>query len=651
MRRVAFATLGLFLLSSQPAAALGVSPYLPLNLNPEIEREIERVLILGDKPVLTRPIAAATVLDALPQACKIDVALCQRVRRFLDRYMNPAAITHLSVESSISSGAQAALPNRYGLTTESDWQVSATGHWQPGDHALLSLGGIAYKGGFVPQGSILSLGFDRAQLDIGYRSHWFSPLTDSSMLLSTEAATMPSVTLSNYAPLTRFGLHYEAFLARMSESDTILFQGERTSGHPRLAGFHLSMEPASGWAIGVNRLMQYGGGPRGGNSLRDLLDAFFQPSQFDNVDVASASQFGNQTASFTSRFLFTGKTPFAVYFEYAGEDTSHGNNYLLGNAALSVGIHLPRLWRTLDLTYEASEWQNTWYTNAVYGDGLTNDGHVIGHWAGDDRKFGDGVGGQSHMLRVGWEPRFGGLMQLRLRTLANESYSQVAYERAYDAMLSYSRDWRQFAIGGEVSAGRNVFGGSFSWAGAFIRYPADAFSSSSLDYVASTTADSMGVVFVDAGINANKVLIDLSAALERTRTATSLAPHFAVGARRAVSNRSDLGVRLELDNIDGHALVGVRLLDYRYRFSGPLALSAFAGAARYDLATPAYGQYLGIGGQWRDVVDGWDLALDLRKAINVARDHLLPGDPPNVGSRADSFYDVASATVYLSRRF
>ena len=61
--------------------ARGVTPYLPLNLEPEIESQIERVLILADKPVMTRPIAAATVLDALPKACHIDQGLCQRVRR------------------------------------------------------------------------------------------------------------------------------------------------------------------------------------------------------------------------------------------------------------------------------------------------------------------------------------------------------------------------------------------------------------------------------------------------------------------------------------------------------------------------------------------------------------------------------------------
>jgi hypothetical protein len=66
----------------------GVSPYLPLNLDPEIERQVERVLILAGKPVMTRPIAAATVLEALPKACHIVAVLCSQVRRYLDRFIH-----------------------------------------------------------------------------------------------------------------------------------------------------------------------------------------------------------------------------------------------------------------------------------------------------------------------------------------------------------------------------------------------------------------------------------------------------------------------------------------------------------------------------------------------------------------------------------
>ena len=75
------------------------------------------------------------------------------------------------------------------------------------------------------------------------------------------------------------------------------------------------------------------------------------------------------------------------------------------------------------------------------------------------------------------------------------------------------------------------------------------------------------------------------------------------------------------------ALIGVRALDYRYRIGEKLALTAFAGAVRYDAATPAYGYYGGIGAQWRDVVSGFDLSLDLR-----ATDKSCPRCRPAHGS-------------------
>jgi hypothetical protein len=60
--------------------ASGTSPYLPLNLSPEIEREVERVLVLSGRAVLTRPIPIDAILEAMPKACLRDAVLCRRVR-------------------------------------------------------------------------------------------------------------------------------------------------------------------------------------------------------------------------------------------------------------------------------------------------------------------------------------------------------------------------------------------------------------------------------------------------------------------------------------------------------------------------------------------------------------------------------------------
>src|SRR6267142_4257461 len=288
MNRVGpIAAAGMLLVVHAAAIARGVTPYLPLNLEPEIEAQIERVLILADKPVMRRPIAAAAVLDALPKACRIDPALCERVGRYLARYTHTSDLTHASVEGAATHGADSTLPDRYGLHNRSAWDASIGGYLQPGDYLLVSIGAVAYDGREDYTGSMLSLGFSKAQLDIGYKPHWFSPLTDSSLLMSTEAPTMPSVSLSNYEPLTRLGLSYEVFEARMSYSNDIVYTaapGGITRGYPHLAGIQITMEPASGWSLGLNRLVQFGGGARGGSSLTDLLRAIVNPSKYSNLN-------------------------------------------------------------------------------------------------------------------------------------------------------------------------------------------------------------------------------------------------------------------------------------------------------------------------------------------------------------------------------
>jgi Capsule assembly protein Wzi len=644
------------LLAALPTATFsrGVSPYLPLNLEPEIESQIERVLILADKPVMARPIAAATVLDALPKACKIDHALCERVRRYLQRYTHTEGIARASIEGAATGGrgGNTIDPNRYGMRENSNWDASAQVYSQLSSYVLVNAGAVAYEGKTDFTGSMLSLGFEYAQLDIGYRPHWFSPLSDSSMLMSTEAATMPSVTLSNYAPISPFHFQYELFGAELSKSNRIVLGDTLISGRPRLTGLHLDAEPASGWSIGVNRLYEYGGGAAGGSSWAHGLSSLVKPNAGRQTAITS-QQVGNQEASFTSSLLFPGRVPFSVYFEYAGEDTSAGKSYLLGNSALSGGIHFPRLWRRFDLTLEVSEWQNAWYVHSVYLDGMTNYGRVLGNWFGDQRQFGDGVGGHSGSVQLGYEPPFGGLFQLRYRVLQNEHYGARNYETYHDASLTYSRPMGGVIVGGTLEGGRDVFGENYSRISGFIRYDeGGSLVSSVLDEDTDTQPlMDAGELFIDVGANTSRQNIDLVTQATSYYTRYTLGAHVAIGARRFVSDHSDLGARIEADDVRGHSLIGVRVIDYRYRFRGPLALNIFAGAARYAQATPAYGMYEGVGVQWRNFVRGWDLGIDFRYAESVARDHLLPNDPPNVGGRTDSFYNISLITLALSRHF
>src|SRR5271154_5174742 len=395
------------------APAAGVSAYLPLNLEPEVERQIERVLILADEPIVKRPFAVALVELALPQACEIDKPLCTKVGRYLERYSRDYALTHASVTGAITHG-DGVVPNQHGMPVDSAYDVSVTAFVQPSDYFLASAGAVSYSGRTTPTGSMLSFGTNWAQLDVGYRDHWLSPMTDSSTLLSTEAPTMPSVTVSNYEPLTRLGFQYEVFLAKMS-SNNILYNGVQAVGDPNLFGVQVSIEPFSGWSLGFNRMLQYGGGAGLPSSAHFLLSDFFKPSGQNQNQ-------GNQQASYVSRVIIPATTPFALYFQYAGENNSDGGSYLLGNPMASAGIDFPRLFRYFDATFEISEWSNIWYVHNIYLNGTSNDGLVLGNWGADQRNFGDGVGARSQMLRVGWTPPFGGYLEERIRTVVNQNY-------------------------------------------------------------------------------------------------------------------------------------------------------------------------------------------------------------------------------------
>src|SRR6185295_11317309 len=120
------------------AEARGVSPYLPVDISPEIERKIERVLILADQPTLKRPFAAATVIDALPRACERDRVLCEEVRKYVTSLARTAGISYASVTAASGSGPDTALPNRHGMTSASNYEGAIAAYWQPGDSFLVT---------------------------------------------------------------------------------------------------------------------------------------------------------------------------------------------------------------------------------------------------------------------------------------------------------------------------------------------------------------------------------------------------------------------------------------------------------------------------------------------------------------------------------
>lgn len=637
-------------------AARGVSPYLPLGMSPDMDRKIQRVLVLGGKTALRKPIPAAVVLEALPKACARDQALCAEVRAYLQGYMKRAGITHMRTSAAAVDGdSQSTQPNAHGVSVDDVWQSRVSGYYQPSDYLLISAGGIASEDVAVPTGSLISLGFDYAQLDVGFRDHWLSPLNDSSSLISTQAPTMPSITLSNYKPIGPLGLSYEVFAARMSHQEGIpIFDGtERTSGSPRLAGMQAGLSPAEGLGFAVNRITQYGGGARNQGDLSDLRDAL---TARNTPDSGQSAEFGNRVASLTSSIIFPGKHPFAVHMEYAGEDNAYAGNYRLGATNMSVGIDFPQLWQDYDFSYEVSEWQNDWYVHHIYPRGLVNRDHVIGHWFGDERQFGDAIGGHSQSVRAGWRSPSGRYWQATYRTLSyDEEWRRagpdVGYETMHSLRLDVSTDIRGFAVDAGVQVGRDVFGDSFARLSASVDFvPRGPLASPGGYERPSESNPATTQVFVDLGASYGSIKKIFGVDIPVVRTDSEINPHVAFGARRSVSERSDFGVRVELDRVDGESLLSLRALDYRFRFNRKLAVNGFGGAARYDFGLPSYGYYWGLGVQYLDILPGWDLSLDARHHEKLGRDKTLPDDPPSTPERTRLFFDADGIALYLSRR-
>jgi hypothetical protein len=449
---------------------------MPLKLSPEIEARVERLFVLANMPLIKRPIPVKQVHQALEKAAAKDPALVQAISRYLERYDQTANITHFSISGQLNEGTDTVSTNNRGFDQQADYQVSYAAFWTPNDFIAFNSGWMV--GNRAPgqrdeylEGSFLSLGWDALQADIGYRPHWWGPFRESDMLLSSNAATPLGITFSNVTPFSFLGTSYEVFLAQLSESDLIESQNipnTRVSGHPLLFGVHLGFSPVDGMAIGFNRLLQFGGGDRD-KGLDDLFGALTDASANDNIGGGRNRDFGNQQSSITASYTFSEPLPIAVYMEYAGEDTSRGSNFRLGNTSLMFGIHLPKLTQNLDFSWEYAEWQNAWYTNSNYGDGLTNYQAVLGHWGANFRGAED-RGASAQTAKLIWDIRSGTSLEVKWQQLENTEIGSNNFDTVNLYRAELSQAFGGFIAALSLNSGNDINGESFNNIGLSLRW-------------------------------------------------------------------------------------------------------------------------------------------------------------------------------------
>ncbi len=194
-----------------------------------------------------------------------------------------------------------------------------------------------------------------------------------------------------------------------------------------------------------------------------------------------------------------------------------------------------------------------------------------------------------------------------MRTLQNESRTAGTHTSApTTALLRYSRPLRRAHDRRRGAGGPRRVRASFSRVAAFVRYSGDPFDDASVLYDGgrqSASGDKTAELFVEAGPAYNQ-----RAASIRMRSTSRTSPRtfrrtLRLSAFVAPSRTAAISAPASSwTTSTASKLMSVRAVDYRYQVPRTLSpFPCFVGASRYDLATPAYGLYYGVGLQWRDI--------------------------------------------------
>ena len=209
-------------LSTNALAKGGVSPYLPLNQAPELEHNVERLLAVSKNThIMSKPYKTKDIYRVLQAIRYSYPELYHSLSYQINPHIQSSAVTQAKITLSVGT-KEKKIPNQRGQSTKTNLILEGNTYSNFNQYLGVSFGGIANEEGIIPTQSILYLGFEYAQIDIGYREHWYSPFHNSAMLLSTHAEAPPSISISNVKPISDFNIRYDIFISQLSEQKGIL---------------------------------------------------------------------------------------------------------------------------------------------------------------------------------------------------------------------------------------------------------------------------------------------------------------------------------------------------------------------------------------------------------------------------------------------
>lgn len=370
------------------APLYGTSLYLPIDS--KIGYEVEQMATLSNMPTSKMPYSLDMIRQYNMKIEQSNPKLFNKISEYLQKVDNEDFVTTENLSFKLSTTNQKQyLPNSHGIDTKSSYLGEATFFLNNNPYLKASIEASIFQkdkeAKIQTNNSYLSLGFDKFQVDAGYRDHYYGAFRNGGIQISNNAVNSPSVTISNTTPFEFADINYEVFLSKLESVDGILYDGTSSSGRPYLLGMHLGFNPFESIEISLDRTFQFGGGARQ-TSAKDVLEAFIDPVKKDNNSASCNTdcETGNQQGAVNIKWngdIFDKKV--IIYGLYGGEDTGKYKNYQFGNHIKGGGFFIPFVNEDLSIRYETVDFQDAWYVHHLYKNGYTNDGNVMGGWSGD----------------------------------------------------------------------------------------------------------------------------------------------------------------------------------------------------------------------------------------------------------------------------
>ena len=285
-------------------------------------------------------------------------------------------------------------------TPREEGELAVGASWL-GNHLALKLAGTAVSSpsdgqSFRPDGSWLGVNVGNFMISAGYIERWWGPGWEGSLILSTNARPIPSLTLErNYSDPFK-----SPFLSWIGPWRASIAVGEEEGSgvevpDVRFMAARVNFRPRPWLELGLSRTAQWCGGDRNCDfgTFRDMLLGRDNRS----ADLSAADEPGNQMAGYDLRIRSPWrKLPLVAYTQWIGEDEAGGlPSKFLGQFGMETWIHMGL--GTLRMRAEYTDTTCSFtrqrpqfdcgYRNSLYPQGYSYRGRIIGDALDNDSRM------------------------------------------------------------------------------------------------------------------------------------------------------------------------------------------------------------------------------------------------------------------------